>query len=106
MQENAHRSQDQQQYRAQYEKLASAAEAQKKLIARLRNDELGKIAAREKLRRFMQAIEQCEDASEFIPEIWSSTVERGVVMADGEIVWEMMDGEKIRVTNAKKCELA
>ena len=52
---------------------------------------------REKLRRFMRAIEECEDASEFIPEIWNSTVERGVVMADGEVVWEMMDGERIRV---------
>ena len=76
MQENARRSQDQQQYRAQYEKLAGAAETQKKLIAQLRKDELGKIAAREKLRRFMRAIEGCENADEFIPEIWNSTVER------------------------------
>lgn len=52
---------------------------------------------REKLRRFIRAIEGCEDANEFIPEIWNSTVERGVVMADGEVVWEMMDGERIRV---------
>ena len=101
VQENARRSQDQQQYRAQYKKLAGAAETQKKLIAQLRKDELGKIAAREKLRRFMRAIGGCEDASEFIPEIWNSTVERGVVMADGGIVWEMMDGERIGVGPAK-----
>ena len=62
-----------------------------------RKDELGKIVAREKLRRFMRAIEKCEDASEFIPEIWHGTVERGVVMAGGEVAWEMMDGERIRV---------
>lgn len=50
----------------------------------------------------MRAIEECESASEFIPEIWKSTVERGVVMADGGIVWEMMDGERVRITNAKE----
>ena len=44
-----------------------------------------------------RAIEGCENASEFIPEIWHGTAERGVVMADGGIVREMMDGEKIRV---------
>ena len=84
------------------QKLAGAAETQKKLIAQLRKDELGKIAAREKLRRFMRAIEGCENADEFIPEIWNSTVERGVVMADGGIVWEMLDGERIGITNAKE----
>lgn len=52
---------------------------------------------REELRRFMRAIEGCENADEFIPGIWNSTVERGVVMAGGEVVWEMMDGERIRV---------
>ena len=45
----------------------------------------------------MWAIEGCEDANEFIPGIWNSTVERGVIMAGGEVVWEMMDGGKIRV---------
>ena len=45
----------------------------------------------------MRAIEGCENADEFIPGIWNSTVERGVVMAGGEVVWEMMDGERIRV---------
>lgn len=45
----------------------------------------------------MRAIEGCENTDEFIPEIWNGTVERGVVMADGGIVWEMMDGGKIRV---------
>lgn len=44
----------------------------------------------------MRAIEECENANEFIPGIWNSTVERGVVMADGEVVWGMMDGEMIR----------
>lgn len=44
----------------------------------------------------MRAIEGCEDANEFIPGIWNSTVERGVVMAGGEVAWEMMDGEMIR----------
>ena len=102
VQENARRSQDQQQYRSQYEKLAGAAETQKKLIAQLRKDELGKIAAREKLRRFMRAIEGCENADEFIPEIWNSTVERGVVMTDGGIVWEMGDGERVRVKPVRK----
>lgn len=56
---------------------------------------------REQLRRFMRAIEGCEDDSEFIPEIWNSTVGRDVVMADGGIVWEMMDGERIGVGPAK-----
>ena len=97
VQENARRSQDQQQYRAQYKKLAGAAETQKKLIAQLRKDELGKIAAREKLHRFMRAIEGCENAGEFIPGIWNSTVERGVVMTDGGIMWGMTDGERVRV---------
>lgn len=102
VQENARRSHDQQQYRMRYEKLASAVEAQKKLVAELQAEELSQIATREKLRRFMRAIEECEDASEFSPEVWNGTVERGVVMADGGIVWEMMDGERIRITNAKE----
>ena len=43
----------------------------------------------------MRAIEGCENANEFIPEIWNSTVERGVVMADGRIAWEMMDEREL-----------
>lgn len=96
VQENARRAQDQQEYRARYEKLASAAEAQKKLIAGLQADRLEKIAAREKLRRFIRAIEACGDADQFRLEVWNNTVEQGAVTADGEIIWEMMDGERVR----------
>ena len=52
---------------------------------------------REKVSRCRRTIEGCEDDSEVIRGIWNSKEGCDVVMADGGIVWEMMDGEKIRV---------
>ena len=80
-----------------YGELASEIEKQKELVERLKTEQMETIAAREKLRRFMRAVEACEDAAQFHPEVWNDTVERGVVLTSGEIVWEMMNGEKIRV---------
>ena len=95
--DNAKRAQNQEQYRMRYGELASAIEKQKELVERLKTEQMETIAAREKLRRFMRAVEACEDAAQFHPEVWNDTVERGVVLTSGEIVWEMMSGEKIRV---------
>ena len=95
--DNAKRAQNQEQYRMRYGELASEIEKQKELVERLKTEQMETTAAREKLRRFMRAVEACEDAAQFHPEVWNDTVERGVVLTSGEIVWKMMNGEKIRV---------
>ena len=61
-------------------------------MERLKTEQMETIAAREKLRRFMRAVEACEDAAQFHPEVWNDTVERGVVLTSGEIVWEKYYG--------------
>ena len=66
-------------------------------MERLKTEQMETITAREKLRRFMRAVEACEDAAQVHPEVWNDTVERGVVLTSGVIVWKMMNGEKIRV---------
>lgn len=93
--ENAGKSQNQTKYRAKYNKLVEAIEKQKELIANLKGQELNSIAMREKLRRFMKAIESCTEEAAFIPEVWNDIVERAVVNEDNTICFEMKDGEKI-----------
>ena len=95
--ENARKSQDQTKYRAKYNKLVEAIEKQKELIADLKSQELNSIAMREKLRRFMKAIESCTEEATFIPEVWNDTVERAVVNEDNTICFEMKDGENINI---------
>ena len=93
--ENARKSQDQTKYRAKYNKLVETIEKQKELIADLKSQELNSIAMREKLRRFMKAIESCTEEATFVPEVWNDTVERAVVNEDNTICFEMKNGEKI-----------
>ena len=95
--ENARKSQDQNKYRAKYNKLASAIDKQKNLIADLKNKELSSIANREKLRRFIKAIESCTESFVFISEIWNNTVERAIVYAEGLIRFEFKNGESIEI---------
>lgn len=95
--ENARKSQDQTKYRAKYNKLVETIEKQKELIADLKSQELNSIAMREKLRRFMKAIESCTEEATFVPEVWNDTVERAVVNEDSTICFEMKNGEKIKV---------
>lgn len=96
--ENARKSQDQTKYRAKYNKLVEAIEKQKELIADLKSQELNSIAMREKLRRFMRAIESCTEEATFVPEVWNDTVERAVVNEDNTICFEMKNGEKVTAT--------
>lgn len=95
--ENARKSQDQNKYRAKYDKLASAIEKQKEHIAGLKNQELNTIANRERLRRFIRAVESCTEAFAFVPEIWNNTVERAIVYAEGLIRFEFKNGESIEI---------
>lgn len=94
--ENTRKSQDQNEYRAKYNKLAEAIEKQKDRIADLKNKELNAIANREKYRRFITAIESCNEPV-FTPEVWNDTVERAVVKEDETIAFEFKDGETIAI---------
>lgn len=95
--ENARKAQDQAKYREKYNKLAEAIEAQKDTIARLKSQELESIAGRERLRRFIRAIESCTEAFAFIHEVWNNTVECAVIGEDNTICFEFKNGEKITV---------
>ena len=53
MQDNARHSQDQEIYRAKFEKLSASIDKQKELLAKLNNKELETIATREKLKLFI-----------------------------------------------------
>ena len=68
---------------------------QKDTIAELKSRELEAIASREKLRRFISAIESCTEAIAFIPDVWNDTVERAVVGEDNTIRFEFKDSEMI-----------
>lgn len=100
--ENARKSQDQNKYREKYNKLAKAIEEQKQLIADLKNRELEIIASRERLRRFMTAIESCADTTEFQPEIWNNTVERALVDIDNTITFELKNGDALAIILSKE----
>lgn len=64
----------------------------------LKSQELNFIAMREKLRRFMKAIESCTEEATFIPEVWNDTVERTVVNEDNTVCFELKNGEKVTAT--------
>lgn len=96
--ENARESQDQTKYRAKYNNLVEAIEKQKELIADLKSQELNFIAMREKLRRFMKAVESCTEEAAFVPGVWNDTVERTVVNEDNTICFELKNGEKVTAT--------
>ena len=95
--ENAYISQDQQAYRIRFEEMSKQIEQQKSYIAELQEQELRLVGIREKLSRFIEALESFADKPTFDPVTWNSLVER-VLVKPGSLTFEFKNGEKIKIS--------
>ena len=95
--ENARKSQDQQRYRAKFNKFVQQIDEQKKRIADLKAEELKTVGMREKLHRFVETLENYQDVTVFTEQEWNNLVERIVVKPDS-LDFEFKNGEKIKIT--------
>lgn len=95
--ENARKSQDQQKYRAKFNKFVQQIDEQKKRMAVLKAEELKLVGMREKLHRFTETLKNCKDATVFKEQEWNNLVERIVVKPDS-LDFEFKNGEKIKIT--------
>ena len=93
--ENAKKVQDQDKYRQRYDKLYRGIEKQKGIIASLKTKELNLVAEREKLRRFIEALESCKDATTFQDDIWNNTVGKATILENNTVIFEYKNGAKI-----------
>ena len=94
--ENAYVSQDQQVYRQRFEEMSKQIEQQKNHIAKLQEQELRLVGVREKLSRFIEALESFDAEPTFDSVIWNSLVER-VLVNPGNLVFEFKNDEKIKI---------
>ena len=95
--ENARKSQDQQKYRAKFNKFVQQIDEQKKRMAVLKAEELKLVGMREKLHRFIETLKNCKDATVFKEQEWNNLVERIVVKPDS-LDFEFKNGERIKIT--------
>lgn len=98
MQDNARHSQDQEIYRAKFEKLSASIDKQKELLAKLNNKELETIATREKLKLFIETLQTPISDTEFNAKIWATLVDKVIIKEYDELVFEFKNGTKIRET--------
>lgn len=98
MQDNARHSQDQEIYRAKFEKLSASIDKQKELLAKLNNKELETIATREKLKLFIETLQTPISDTEFNARIWTTLVDKVIVKEYDELIFEFKNGTKIRET--------
>ena len=97
VQENARKSQDQQKYRAKFNKFVQQIDEQKKRMAVLKAEELKLVGMREKLHRFIETLKNCKDATVFKEQEWNNLVERAVVKTES-LDFEFKNGERIKIT--------
>lgn len=95
--ENAYISQDQQVYRQRFEEMSKQIEQQKNNIAELQEQELRLVGAREKLSRFIEALESFNEEPTFDSATWNSLVER-VLVNPRNLIFEFKNGEKIKIS--------
>ena len=95
--ENAYISQDQQVYRQRFEEMSEQIERQKNTIAELQEQELRLVGVREKLSRFVEALESFDSEPIFDSVTWNSLVER-VLVNPKNLIFEFKNGEKIKIT--------
>ena len=95
--ENAYISQDQQVYRMRFEEMSKQIEQQKAEISELQEQELRLIGVREKLSRFVEALESFGSEPIFDSVTWNSLVER-VLVNPKNLIFEFKNGEKIKIT--------
>ena len=95
--ENAYISQDQQVYRQRFEEMSEQIEKQKNTIAELQEQELRLVGVREKLYRFIEALESFDAEPTFDSVTWNALVER-VLVNPKSLIFEFKNGEKIKTT--------
>ncbi len=95
--ENAYISQDQQVYCQRFEEMSKQIEQQKNNIAELQEQELRLVGVREKLSRFIEALESFNAEPTFDSAIWNSLVER-VLVKPRNLIFEFKNGEKIKIS--------
>ena len=95
--ENARKSQNQQKYRAKFNKLVQQIDEQKKHIADLKAKELKTVGMREKLHRFIETLENYQDVTVFKEQEWNNFIECVVVNPDS-LYFEFKNGEKIKIS--------
>lgn len=95
--ENAYISQDQQVYRQRFEEMSKQIEQQKNNIAELQEQELRLVGVREKLSRFIEALESFNEEPTFDSATWNSLVER-VLVNPRNLIFEFKNGEKIKIS--------
>lgn len=95
--ENAYISQDQQVYRQRFEEMSEQIEKQKNTIAELQEQELRLVGVREKLYRFIEALESFDAEPTFDSVTWNALVER-VLVNPKSLIFEFKNGEKIKIT--------
>ena len=95
--ENAYISQDQQVYRQRFEEMSKQIEQQKNNIAELQEQELRLVGVREKLSRFIEALESFNAEPTFDSATWNSLVER-VLVNPRNLIFEFKNGEKIKIS--------
>lgn len=95
--ENAYISQDQQVYRQRFEEMSKHIEQQKIHISKLQEQELRLVGVREKLSRFIEALEFFDAEPIFDSATWNSLIER-VLVNQGNLIFEFKNGEKIRIS--------
>lgn len=89
--------QDQQKYRAKFNKVVQQIDEQKKRMAVLKAEELKLVGMREKLHRFIETLKNCKDATVFKEQEWNNLVERAVVKTES-LDFEFKNGERIKIT--------
>ena len=72
-------------------------EQQKIHISKLQEQELRLVGVREKLSRFIEAIEFFDAEPIFASATWNSLIER-VLVNQGNLIFEFKNGEKIRIS--------
>ena len=95
--ENAYISQDQQVYRQRFEEMSKQIEQQKNNIAKFQEQELRLVGVREKLSRFIEALEFFDAEPTFDSATWNSLIER-VLVNPKNLIFEFKNGEKIKIT--------
>lgn len=95
--ENAYIFQDQQVYRQRFEEMSEQIEKQKNTIAELQEQELRLVGVREKLYRFIEALESFDAEPTFDSVTWNALVER-VLVNPKSLIFEFKNGEKIKIT--------
>lgn len=83
-------------YRQRFEEMSKQIEQQKNNIAELQEQELRLVGVREKISRFIEALESFDTEPIFDSVTWNSLVER-VLVNPKNLIFEFKNGEKIKI---------